>query len=59
MPEMAKARMIENNAFIVLKVSLQRRHMRLSAGQLAHWQLPETNRARKYPFSSFQLGDPA
>ena len=27
--------------------------MRLSAGQFAHWQLPEANRARKYPLSFF------
>ena len=32
--------------------------MRLSAGQLAYWQLPEANRARKYPLSFFELGDP-
>jgi len=31
--------------------------MRLSAGQFAHWQLPEANRARKYPFSFFSIDD--
>jgi len=51
------ARNTENNAFMVSKVSWQRRHMRLSAGQLAHWQLPEANRARKYPFSFFSIDD--
>jgi hypothetical protein len=45
--------MTENNAFIVLNISLQTAEMRLSAGGFADWQLPEANRARKYPLSFF------
>jgi hypothetical protein len=55
----ANARITENNVFIVLKVSLLTQRMRLSAGAITDCQLPQANRARKYPLAVFQLGDPA
>jgi len=52
----ANARITENNAFIVLKFRNSGIACAYLHGQLTDWQLPQANRARKYPLAGFSIG---